>query len=83
MTRSELLFIRFKKIMEVMERKSEIEENIPNNDGGKTTGVQLHDFEIEDNDNQTLPCASKYLQLLLSKKLVVQRENPRAKDSIK
>lgn len=83
MTRSELLFIRFKKVMEVMERRIEIEGKIPENNGPKATGVQLHDFDAESNENEELPCTSKNLQLLLSKKLVIQKESTRAKDSIR
>ncbi|QLQ79401.1 hypothetical protein HG537_0C00480 [Torulaspora globosa] len=83
MTRSELLFIRFKKIMEVMERRREIEVEISDDSGSKATGVQLHDFDDEDNGDREPPCTSKNLQLLLSKKLVVQRESARVKDSIR
>lgn len=83
MTRSELLFIRFKKVMEVMERRREMEVKIPENVEGKSTGVQLHDFDVEDNKSDELPCSSQNLQLLLSKKLVIQREGARAKDSVR
>lgn len=83
MTRSELLFIRFRKIMEVMERKNELEERISESDRVKATGLQLHDLEVEDDRTSSLPFASEKLQLLLSKKIVVQRESPRAKDSVR
>lgn len=82
MSRSELLFIRFKKIMEVMERKKEMEESTPEFDGGRTSGMQIHDIEEED-DEERLPCTSKYLQSLFSTKVVVQTEGPRTKDSIR
>ena len=63
MIRSELLFIRFQKLMSVMERVSSLDDD---------------DANDNDNDNdKRLPYQSKHLQLLLSKKPIVQREGPR------
>ncbi|EDO16221.1 hypothetical protein Kpol_1014p41 [Vanderwaltozyma polyspora DSM 70294] len=69
MTRSELLFIRFKKMMDLMERQKEKLVDDPKDDNSDT--------------NSELPVSDIYLQLLLSKKVIIEREGERTKDSIK
>lgn len=65
MIRSELLFIRFEKLMSLMERKAELA-------GQETSGTP-----------QQLPIHSEHLQLLLSKKIVISKEQTRTSDSIR
>lgn len=81
MTRSELLFIRFKKMMDLMERKREMERNKNDvyvlTDSIHSTSKNL--FTAADQ----IPKADVYLQLLLSKKMIIEREGERTKDSIK
>ena len=69
MIRSELLFIRFQKLMSVMERVSSLDDG--DGDDGDSGN---------NNDDKRLPHQSKHLQLLLSTKPVVQREKPRPTD---
>ncbi|KAG0658383.1 GTPase activating protein [Maudiozyma exigua] len=65
MIRSELLFIRFEKLMSLMERKAELA-------GQETRGTP-----------QQLPIHSEHLQLLLSKKIIISKEQTRTSDSIR
>ncbi|QLG74218.1 hypothetical protein HG535_0G01020 [Zygotorulaspora mrakii] len=84
MTRSELLFIRFRKVMNVMDKKKELNEEIPNSTGTQSSGIELH--ELDENGNEELvqlPSTSTYLRSLLSKNIVIQREGPRTKNSIR
>lgn len=61
MIRSELLYIRFEKLMALMERR----------------------VELNDRDRAQLPIDSENLQLLLSKKIVIKKEETRTRDSIR
>lgn len=83
MTRSELLFVRFKKVMDLMERKREINEDIPNTTGNQASGVELHELDHDGNEICQLPCTSAYLRTLLSKNIVVQKEGPRTRNSLR
>lgn len=88
MIRSELLFIRFQKMMNIMQRQTELVGNHNTFGTSVTTGVQIHDNVAENNktinqDKAKLPSTSKYLQLLLSKEVIVHKEGPRTKDSIR
>lgn len=97
MIRSELLFIRFQKLMNLMDRKEEQSGNIQSEDivtvsgadnGMSTTsGVELHAVDSRGEEHPVsdpiLPNRSHHLQMLLQKKLVIQREPPRTHDSVK
>ncbi|SCW03954.1 LAFE_0H02718g1_1 [Lachancea fermentati] len=82
MIRSELLFIKFKKIMDILERRTELNEytlltaegNVVNDSvtASSSDDQVAHESVVTDN-----------LKLLLSKKLVIQREGPRNKDSVR
>lgn len=72
MIRSELLYLTFQKLMNIMDRKPEmIHQGIPS---GKKNETDKDTPKINE---------SKYLRLLLSKQVVIQREPPRQVDSIK
>ncbi|CCF58616.1 hypothetical protein KAFR_0F00190 [Kazachstania africana CBS 2517] len=79
MIRSELLFIRFEKLMTIMERKSEF---IPSHEETYTSGANIHQQELGDPTSE-LPWKSKRLQLLLSKSMIIQKEAPRTRGSIR
>ncbi|KAG0654363.1 GTPase activating protein [Monosporozyma unispora] len=99
MIRSELLFIRFQKLMNFMDRREEQHGNVQgedivtvSSDGGDTTtaatsGVELHEVDSNGEEqpvtNRVLPNHSQHLQLLLQKKIIIQREPPRTHDSVK
>lgn len=112
MVRSELLFIRFQKLMNVMDRRTqqnyyhqqqqipsgtdqedeeEIIIGVTNDNGITTSGVELHEVDSngeehpvdEENEKKYSPNSSPYLQLLLKKTLIIQREPPRTHESVK
>ncbi|CCE66325.1 hypothetical protein TPHA_0P01670 [Tetrapisispora phaffii CBS 4417] len=74
MTRSELLFIRFKKMMDLMERNKELQDD---------KLLPMYTNEDANESNSELKKSDYHLQLLLSKQIVIQREEERTKDSIK
>lgn len=87
MTRSELLFIKFQKMIDVLEREEELIKK-----STTTSGFQVHEpleeKEDRDNDLQDPPLhhprlISDNLKKLLSKSLVIQKESTRNKDSVK
>lgn len=112
MVRSELLFIRFQKLMNVIDRRTqqnyyrqqqqvplstdqedgeEIIAGVTNDDGIISSGVELHEVDSngeehpvnEENHKKLSPNNSPYLQLLLKKTVVIQREPPRTHESVK
>lgn len=87
MTRAELLFVRFAKLMNVASRKEILKPLKSGEDTSLSSGVRLHESSNDENaegdHNEGLPTESKYLRLLLSKKVIVQKEAPRQTDSIK
>ncbi|CCH58870.1 hypothetical protein TBLA_0B00250 [Henningerozyma blattae CBS 6284] len=72
MIRSELLFIKFRKSMELLERKKEMLSNMEKN--GRL---------LSEEDKLILNNETKYLSTLLSKKLIIQTEGDRTIDSLK
>lgn len=87
MTRSELLFIKFQKMIDVLEREEELIKK-----STTTSGFEVHEpleeKEDHDNDLQDPPLhhprlISDNLKKLLSKSLVIQKESTRNKDSVK
>ncbi|SCV05311.1 LANO_0H04676g1_1 [Lachancea nothofagi CBS 11611] len=82
MIRSELLFVKFKKIMDILERRSELNEyTLLTADGNVITETSAI---TADNSSQTNPSlATDNLKQLLSKKVVIQREPPREKHSVR
>lgn len=87
LTRAELLFVRFAKMMNIMSRRQEMLGHVDSSSDGIASGVELHNLENEDGESKAadeqLPCESEYLRLLLSKEVIEQREGPRQADSIK
>lgn len=108
MVRGELLFIRFQRLMSVMDRREqqnqhqqqqvlsnrdeeEIVVDVTNDNGIVASGVELHEVDsngkehpVSDETQKTMsPNHSPYLQLLLKKTLVIQRESPRTHESVK
>lgn len=82
MVRSELLFIKFRKLIELIERKTELNNNVTN-DGAVVTGSQTQSAGAGGLLGSTEPVISSYMKQLLSKKVVIQREGPRSSNSIK
>lgn len=87
MTRAELLFVRFAKLMNVTSRK-ESSETLKSSQGiTSSSGVEIHGYPGDENSaedyGENLPTNSKYLKLLLSKNVVIQKEAPRQEDSVK
>ncbi|SCU94117.1 LADA_0G06656g1_1 [Lachancea dasiensis] len=82
MIRSELLFVKFKKIMDILERKEELNEyTLLTADGNVITETSAM---AVDNSLQAQPSlVTANLKQLLSKKIVVKREPPREKNSIR
>ncbi|CDO94088.1 unnamed protein product [Kluyveromyces dobzhanskii CBS 2104] len=82
MTRSELLFIKFQKMIEVLER----EESLIGHETS-TSGSNIHETEttseVDDPPLHHPSLISENLKNLLSKEVVVQKEGLRTKDSIK
>ncbi|SMN21353.1 similar to Saccharomyces cerevisiae YDL234C GYP7 GTPase-activating protein for yeast Rab family members including: Ypt7p (most effective), Ypt1p, Ypt31p, and Ypt32p (in vitro) [Maudiozyma saulgeensis] len=74
MIRAELLFIRFEKLMSLMERKEELARS----ETDPSSGVNNKEAS-----SPQLPIHSKHLQLLLSKKIIVRKEETRTLDSIR
>lgn len=94
MIRSELLFLRFQKLMSLMDRREQQPSTMNNdaivisaNEDTTTSGVQLHEVDSHGEEHPVqdteLPNHSPHLQLLLQKKLVIQREPDRTHDSVK
>lgn len=83
MTRSSLLFIRFKKIMDVLQRQS---SKVSQSEVEVSTGLNLHAEQTDQNGirrTELLPSQSHNLQQLLSTTPVIQRERERESNSVK
>lgn len=85
--RSELLFVRFEKLMALMERQEELridaadEAMVIDGDGDQPDVVP--ESQMPNADSRRLPIHSELLQQLLSKKMVIQREDTRTSDSVR
>ncbi|CAG58319.1 uncharacterized protein GVI51_C05269 [Nakaseomyces glabratus] len=75
MVRSELLFIQFHKTADLLARRQE--QLIPENSGHDTSDIE------GGTEPKTQSYISEHLQTLLSKEVIIQKENTRTKDSIK
>ena len=76
--RGELLFMKFQKMVEVLERQEELINDV------HTSGVQMHELNDEDDPPLDHPSlVSDSLKQLLSKELLIQKEGVREKNSIK
>ncbi|CAH01013.1 GTPase-activating protein GYP7 [Kluyveromyces lactis] len=82
MIRSELLFIKFQKMIEVLEREEELISKRTTSTGYNGHEIPLTS-EAEDPPLHHPSLISENLKELLSKELVIQKEGPRSKDSIK
>ncbi|CCD26568.1 GTPase-activating protein GYP7 NDAI_0H03950 [Naumovozyma dairenensis CBS 421] len=103
MVRAELLFIKFKRIMDLSEHQKEQNVMLKGPDpsssssSGVSTGLERHRnanasaaTNIDELNNESrraetsnYPCDSKYLQLLLSRTVVIQKEGERTKEAVK
>ncbi|CAR27176.1 ZYRO0C10670p [Zygosaccharomyces rouxii] len=87
MTRAELLFVRFAKLMNITSRKEVLPSLRSDQGTSSSSGIQLHELSSGENTSgdydEDLPTGSKYLRLLLSKQVVKQKEAPRQADSVK
>ncbi|SCU96312.1 LAME_0F15830g1_1 [Lachancea meyersii CBS 8951] len=82
MIRSELLYVKFKKIMDVLERSTELNEyTLLSTEGNVINEAPASDTEGTSNNRTSL--ATDNLKQLLSKKIVVKREPARKKNSVK
>lgn len=88
MTRAELLFVRFSKLMSIASRRKELLEPLKTSQGSSVaSGIELHtaanNENVDADNDDDLPTGSKNLALLLSKQIVKQKEAPRQADSVK
>ncbi|SCU93267.1 LAFA_0F15500g1_1 [Lachancea sp. 'fantastica'] len=82
MIRSELLFVKFKKIMNILARSAELDEyTLLSNEGNVITETSASEAEQSPDDRASL--VTENLKQLLSKKLVIKREPTRSKNSVK
>ena len=82
--RSELLFVRFEKMMALMERQEELQTDQADQAmviDGDNESVQQGTVPLP--QGKRLPIHSPLLQQLLSKKMVIQREETRTTDSVR
>ncbi|CEP64606.1 GTPase-activating protein GYP7 LALA0_S12e02784g [Lachancea lanzarotensis] len=82
MIRSELLFVKFKKIMDILERSAELDEyTLLTSEGNVITETPASEAERSPDNRTSL--VTDNLKQLLSKKLVIKREPTRDKNSVK
>ncbi|SCU98407.1 LAMI_0F14488g1_1 [Lachancea mirantina] len=81
MIRSELLFIKLRKLVEINDRRAELKEYTLVSRQGAATHEAAESPAEEETDECVL--VTPRLRALLQKELVIQREGPRKKDSIR
>lgn len=83
MIRSELLFVKFKKIMDILERRSELSEyTLLTNEGNVVNETSALSADTASQEVQASPVTAN-LKQLLSKKVIIQREPTREKHSLR